>query len=114
MQNQWKARKPFLNRLQALEVQALVSGKLIGAVACPDGNSQTVAVRSVHEFLSLRRLGEYRVFRLDRHFIFDALQLAKFGFDSNSASVRVFDDSGGRLDILLEGKVGRIDHHRTK
>ncbi len=62
MHHQREVRQLLLNGLDAIEVQPLRAGELIGAVRRADGHGQRVAARALDELDGLVGIGQAGVF----------------------------------------------------
>ena len=101
------------NELAGLGIDgALFTGKLVCAVRGADGDSERIAAGLGREFDDLFGLGVVRFG--GGNFIFDTGQNAKLGLDGDVVLVSVINDLAGQFDVVLEGEVRTIDHHRAE
>ncbi len=110
--HQRKARQQLLNLGDAVEVQALLAGELVGAVRGADGHGQRVAAAALDELDGLVRIGQAGVVGVDRDVFFDAAQHAQLGLDRDALVVGPLDDAARDRDVLVERFVRGVDHHR--
>ncbi len=103
----------LLDRFDDVEVEGLLALELVGAVAGADGGGEGVAAGPLDEFDGLLGIGEAGVAFVDLDVLLDAAELAELGLDADALGVGAVDHPLGDGDVLLEGVVGGVDHHRA-
>src|SRR5207244_1550698 len=107
-----EAGQLLLDRLHAVEVDALRAFELVGAVAGADGAGETVAVAALDELLRLIRIGEAGVSFVHGDVFLDTAQHAQLRLHAEAALMGMVGDAASGGDVPVERLVGGVDHHR--
>ena len=121
MEYDWESRKLLLDFSKDIESQwrwnqytvyqcALLWSKLVCTVARTDGDCERVAASARGELNHLFGPGVVRF--CGRNFIFNASENAELSLNGYVELMSVVNDLLGQCDILFEGKVRTVNHHR--
>src|SRR5690606_22088594 len=102
----------LLDRLDALEVDAVLALELVGAVAGADRDGQRVAAGLFHEAHGLGGVGQARVALIDLDVVLDAAQAPELGLYCDAAvAVGVVGGLTRQGDVFFQRVVRAVDHH---